>query len=676
MIRAISQIPNYFNCCVSHKKEKISPFQKLKDLKELAKTLTSADCDFDQWKVWKGDIKKFISTYSDDWEDLDEFFTTITEWGIDKNPQKVMGIFAEILDLDILTDVISTKCEDAEIPFDNVFEWAAENASICPKPIETSVKANFLAEWKRYRPIVLYFIPNLVNIFLGAFNFLDSQKKYTTLWEKHLLLEIVYKFFIIPYCLITLLRPVFVIPAKVYMVAALIIVATGVLVSFYQRWLKPLPDEIVNCTNLDKKMEQGLIGPKVGQAKEIQRLIAALEVDRNVLLIGQSGEGKTALMHHFIQLKQQKKLSEELEKLTVYEVDCGLMLSNVNYGHSELINQIKDQIDGFEDKVVLFFDEFDQVLTNKGAFQVFKKRFLEDEPRTKFVATISTKEFKELRKHDIDSSFWRRVYPIVLDSSSDEQNELIIRDLIYRVAKDVPVTEDAIQEILKVSADEDYMPDIGRSAKAIKILMDALGLCRAAYNPHYVSIELIEAKQEYKNLMLKVINPVKASPAILKQKKKLQSRIKILEKDLLQNKKHIKKIREINAQQQKMNSEYYRLTHLLAQTVPDLIEDKASDDLKIDFDDLENDALPEIDEDLEEETPSNVRPLIPKDSISQKDQMMYLWYHFYAIDAFKKLLNLEIEKVSDEIPIQVNADLVRQVYEESKDIEDNFLDET
>ena len=57
------------------------------------------------------------------------------------------------------------------------------------------------------------------------------------------------------------------------------------------------------------------------------------------------------------------------------------MISSVTYGHSELITQIKEQCEGFEEYIFLLFDEFYQIATNKAAFQAFKKRFLEDKPQ-------------------------------------------------------------------------------------------------------------------------------------------------------------------------------------------------------------------------------------------------------------------------------------------------------
>ena len=394
-----------------------SPFSNFKDLDALALVLTSDDCSLDQWEEWKAHIGKFVSDNSQNLVQLDQFFKMITKWGVARDIQKTMEFFTDIASVDLLEDIARLKVQTPGISFKNAFEWAAINAPLCQEPIDNSMKAGFKREWRKYRRNVLYFIPNLINIFLSAFNFLNANRRFTTLWEKHLILEIIYKFFIIPLALVALLRPFFAAAAKVYLIAALIIVSTGILLASYQKWLRPLPDEIVNCTNLDIKMEKGLIDPKVGQADAMQELIAALEVDSNVLLIGNSGDGKTALMHQLIQLKSSGgQLPDRLQQLTAYEVDCGVMISSISIGHSELINQIKDQVEGYESQILLFFDEFYQIASNGSAFQAFKKRFLEDKPHAKFVAAVTYKEFQELKKHDIDGSFMRRITPILIES--------------------------------------------------------------------------------------------------------------------------------------------------------------------------------------------------------------------------------------------------------------------
>ena len=113
----------------------------------------------------------------------------------------------------------------------------------------------------------------------------------------------------------------------------------------------------------------------------------------------------------------------------MFELDCGLMISSISYGHSELITQTKEQIEGFEENIFLLLDEFYQIATNKAAFQAFKKRFLEDKPHVKFVATMTLKEFEGIQELDIDGSFRRRVLPIIVETSSDEQIRLVLREL-------------------------------------------------------------------------------------------------------------------------------------------------------------------------------------------------------------------------------------------------------
>jgi ATP-dependent Clp protease ATP-binding subunit ClpB len=631
MLTAIhSLLPFHFFPFFSHSTRPNVSFDHLYDLNDLACTLTSNDCDLDQWMKFKKEIKAFIHVHENQLSELDTFLKTLTEWGMEKDPQKTMTFLVDILSVDLITNVVREKEKNSEAPFENIFDWAAEHEPLCPDLPDVSWRTRMYAEWRLCRPLVLYFIPNIINIFLGAFNFLDSQKKYTTLWDKHLLLEIIYKFFIIPFCLIKILQPFFVITAKVYLVTAAIIVATGILVSCYQRWFRPLPDEIVNCTNLDKKMEIGLIEPKVGQFEELERLKAALEVGSNVLLIGKSGDGKTALLHHLIRHKHERQLPEKLQKLAVYEVDCGLMISSVNFGHSELINQIKDQIEGYDDKVLLFFDEFYQIAANPAAFRAFKKKFLEDKPHSNFVAAVTQKEFEEIEKLDMDGSFRRRVVPIIIQSFSDEQNRLVIRELINREAKDIPVTEDAIEAIVELSASEDYLPGIGRPAKTVKLLMDAIGLCRACYSPHYVSVELNEARQEYQGLKLQAIKDVKINPKILKKIRDIKAKIKIFEDKLKKNKIQVSKIKKMIAAQQKLNLDYFRLTHLIARAGAKAGHfSRAKEDIKI----------------------------------------RYLWTYFYAIDAMKKNLQNEIGKIRKHVIVQVDKDLIYEVYDEFKAVE-------
>jgi hypothetical protein len=642
---------------------KKSPFADLRNLDDLALRLTIQNGDLNQWLLWKEDIKEFIQAHGEDLTKVDAFLKTLTAWGMERDPQKTMAILVDIVSLELLNKVIVWRERNSVVPFKDVFEWAAYHRDCLPEPVDRSFKMRISSEWKKCRPIVLHMIPNLINIFLGAFNFLDAHKKFTTLWEKHLLLEIIYKFFIIPYCLIKILQPVFVVTAKVYLVSALVIVGTGILVSCYQRWFRPLPNQIVNCSNLDEQMEKGLIAPKVGQEKELNELMEALDrdIEPHALLIGNSGDGKTALLHHFIQRKREGKVPDKLKNVTVFEVDCGLIVSSYSYGHSEVINQIKEQTEGYNGDILFFFDEFCSIATNAAAFQAFKKRFLDDQPHTKFVAAITFKEWEQIATLDKDGSFLRRVTPIMVPSIDKEnlseekerlekQNRMMIRNIVNRVAKDIPFSDEAITAISEISAKEDYLPGIGRPAKAIKILMDAIALCRSAYHPHYISNELIEARQKYQELQLQVIQKVKPDPNVLKSMCDLRTRIAEIEKKLNDNKRQAGKIKKIYSERQEFNEIYYNFSRLLASATPPL-----------DLNSLESKG-------------HQTKSVISKESISQNVQISYLWYYFYGIEAMEKILQNEIDKIRKDMPVQVDKNLIDQIYKKSKVIGKQFAE--
>ncbi len=637
MLHAINYLSPFGPISFFHRQngERANPLNQVHNFQELTRFLTIEEADIAQWIVRKKEIKTFMKEHANDLNGLDQFLKTMMEWGIERDPQKTVDFLVDILELETLNDIARFKANDPNFPFENIFEWADEQRPLCPLPAAHSFRFRVYQEWKKCRPVVLYFIPNLINLFLDSFKLLDCHRKYTTLWDKYLLLEIVCKFFLIPFCLVKLLQPFFLVTAKVYVVAALVMVSLGILAACYQRWFRRLPGEIVNCTNLDRQMELGIIDPKVGQAEELERFIAALLAGSNVLLVGRSGEGKTALVHHFIQRKQEGKLPEELQKLVNYEIDCGLMLSNVSFGHSELINQTKDQINGHEKELLIFLDEFYQLASNKTAFQAFKKRFLEDKPHSKFVASITFKELEEIKKLDIDGSFMRRVNPIIIQSSTDEQNRLVLLELINRIGKGIPIKDQAIEKVLELSKSEEYLPGIGRPAKAIAILTDTIGRCKASYDPHYVSKELSKAREEYEGLKMQAIHDLKPDQATLLKIRQVRQKITEFEQKEDQNKQKVQRVKRLVVKQEELKENYFKLTHLIAQA--------------------------------KDQPDNQVQKIVGKEA-----QKLYLLYYFYGIEAMKSMLQREIDGVRLSREVQVDENLVSAVFNNLKAVEENL----
>lgn len=633
MLSAISSyFPFHYPFSFPVQKQK-SPFEGINSPKDLIQFLK--DKEIDEWVSWKNEIKGFIQKHSKDYEALDQFLASITATGLEKDPQKLSALIVDLLSLDLINEVIKFKQKSGGNSFSNIYDLAFENAKFCPDVKNQTLNAHLSSEWKRYRPLVIYFIPNLINLFFGAFNFLDLRKKYTTLWEKHLLLDIIYKFLVIPYVIFKLVENFIDVTAKVYLVTAAIIVATGLLVSIYQRWLRPVPDEIVNCKNLDKLMERGVIEPKVGETKELSQLIELLEEDKNVLLVGNTGEGKTSLVHHLVSLKHQKKLPEKLQNLSMFEVNCRGM-SSVNFSYAELTAQIKEQCNGFEGQILLFFDDFGVIAKDVKAFETFKTEFLKEKPHTRIVAAITIKNYQEVLEHDNDGSF-EQIVDLVPFYSTDKQIELILQNIKERNACNIPVMYEAIQATVKLSSKEDYLPDTGRPARAVKIFTRAIGRCRTSFLSNYVSDELRKARIEFECLEKQLKGMVSVSTELKTKFKNKEKEIKGLEDKVGKLKKQAQKIKTYLERESKINEKFGALSHQLT---------KAKGSKPI----------------------NNKSEKIRKDSITPQTQALYLWLNFYARTEMRSIIQKEIDKTQVDLPVQVDEKLIHQVYDELKQI--------
>lgn len=616
----------------SPKEARLSPIENLDSLIEVLKNKP-----VNQWIKWKKEACNLVESSHANLAHLDQFFHNITSLALEKDPHALSEFIEEVISFDLLTKIIRSRKSKKGEAFTNINKWASEHTCLYTENDQSiPITKKVISKWKKKRLPFLNFLKDLFSVLLNSFDFLDSKRQYFTNYDKYLRLDISLKILYIPFCLVTLLKPIFGLTAKVYIIATFIIVGVGILISSYQKWLKPIPSELVNCTNLDKQFEHGFIERKVGQNEELQQLVTALEVDSNVVLIGASGEGKTALIHQLVQQKHAGKLSEKLNKLKFFEVDCSHMISSLNYGHSELINQTKNQIENYEDKILFAFDEFYPIITNPGAFQAFKKRFLEDKPHSKFIATMTYAEYKELKKNkiDIDGSFQRRVTFLPIKSPSNRQIKLIIKEYINRFATDIPISKSAIKAILKVIKNEDYLPQIGKPAKAIKLLKDAIGECRHVYNPFYVSPELGEMQQEFQNLKCDAQFEGKVKSKTMKKIKAVKEQIDLIQKKLNVSKKQTEKIKKLIDTKNLFHREYQTLTTTLA-----------------------------------EMNRKEKRMKILRSTVCEKKKIRYLWTYFYLLDSAKKLMRGHIDKVRATLPVELDANLINSIYEKHKTLE-------
>lgn len=609
------------------------PFSKKESLLKGVHTLTQlreklgANFTVQQWESSRNEIKKIIQNHSTNLEELNLFINEALEWGINQGHYSIEKELADLIDINTLKKLAIKKNQGISI---NVHELAKTVLSISPPPKQLTFRDKVFNTLRIVRMISFPIFPNLFNMAYEIAALINSPRKFKTLWDRYLLIELAYKFFLIPQLLIKTLTPVLVVPATVYIVAAAIFFAGSIAVTLYQRWYRIVPNEIVNCKNLDHEFEFGTIKPKVGQAEAIHKVILKL-MGSNVLLIAKSGEGKTALVNRLVQLKHEGTLPQELARLNFFSLHGGDLMGHTTFGHSEMLIHTKDSIRGLEDRLIIFFDEIDQLTTNEICFQNFKQRFLsEDEAAPKIIAATTEDGYKAILKADKDGSFLQRIVPFELEAASDSQCRMIINELLERSARDLPCTVKAIERVLQLSTKRegayDYLPNVGRLAKIKKIMSAVIGRCRLAYSSNYCSKELASAKDKYKNLQSNLGLFHRKSSTQLSELNNACSQVNAFQTELDDLKKKTKKIHDTVIHRFNAESEFYQISSQLSQR------------------------------------PSQVEL-----------EKRFLLHRFYVEESYDKVIQGQIDQIKSKMDVEINEDLVKAVYQELE-IEQKNLD--
>jgi ATP-dependent Clp protease ATP-binding subunit ClpA len=115
-----------------------------------------------------------------------------------------------------------------------------------------------------------------------------------------------------------------------------------------------------HCTNLSKMATDGKLEPMIGRVSELEEMITVLarKFKANVLMVGDPGVGKTAIIDGLAQEINAGRVPEFLKGSEVWGLEIGSLLAGSKY-RGEFEEKFKDVIAALETKknCVLFIDE-------------------------------------------------------------------------------------------------------------------------------------------------------------------------------------------------------------------------------------------------------------------------------------------------------------------------------
>ncbi|WP_128548719.1 ATP-dependent Clp protease ATP-binding subunit [Larkinella soli] len=165
-------------------------------------------------------------------------------------------------------------------------------------------------------------------------------------------------------------------------------------------------------TDKTRRAADGKIDAVLGRDREIRQVAEVLgrRSKPNVILVGEPGVGKSALVEGFALLIHRKKVPQHLQEARLIELDTGALVAGASYKGEveERLKGILNELKAFG-KAILFIDEIHTLLDPKGSVGAGVAQLLKPELARGELTLIGATTPEEYRKYiEQDEAFSRR----------------------------------------------------------------------------------------------------------------------------------------------------------------------------------------------------------------------------------------------------------------------------
>ena len=338
-------------------------------------------------------------------------------------------------------------------------------------------------------------------------------------------------------------------------------------------------------------VKNGKIDPVIGRDEEIRRIIQILarKTKNNVVLIGEPGVGKTAIIEGLAYRIVKDDVPLTLKNKTIYELDMGALVAGAKYRgeFEERLKAVLNKIKESEGKIILFIDEIHLIVgagKTEGALDagnMLKPMLARGE-----IDCIGATTLNEYRMYiEKDRALERRFQQVLVKEPTVEDTISILRGLKERFESyhGVKITDGAIVNAAVLS--NRYLTDRFLPDKAIDLIDEACSSIRVEIDS--MPTELDEITRKITQLEIEKVALVKEKDAASKERLlKLEDELKELkveeeklhskwleEKNVINEAKDVKKKLEnakFNLTQAFNGGDYKRASELKYKEIPEL----------------------------------------------------------------------------------------------------------